>query len=272
MTTQAEKGARFAALHARDKAFIIPNPWDVGTARLFQGMGFEALATTSAGFAFTLGKADSTPTLEEKLAHCEALAAGTDIPVAADFEDGFASRPEDVAANVTRLAGTGVVGCSIEDYDREAGSIHELELAVERVQAAVEAAAALDFPFTLTARAEHLLRGGKDVDDALRRLQAYEGAGAQVLYAPGLSSLDDIRTVTSSLERPVNVLAGFTPGARLADYEAAGVRRVSVGSLLTYVAADPVMAAADAMLADGSFDWIAQAGSAGRLQTLVKGG
>ena len=193
MPTQAEKCAAFAALHTQPEAFIIANPWDPGSARLLQGMGFKALATSSAGFAFALGKADGEPTLEEKLDHCRAICRVTDIPVSADFEDGYASAPQEVANNVRAMIDTGVAGCSIEDFDRSNQSMYEPSLAVERVAAAVETAHAADVQFTLTARAEHLLRVGQDIDAVIERLQAYEAAGADVLFAPGVSSLADVR-------------------------------------------------------------------------------
>jgi 2-methylisocitrate lyase-like PEP mutase family enzyme len=197
MITQAEKAEKFKALHARDGAFIIPNPWDVGSARLLAALGFEALATTSSGFAQTLGRLDGMVTLEEKLAHCQALCAATTLPVSADLENGFAHDPEQVAETILRAGEAGLVGGSIEDYSGDDSQpIYDFTLAVERVQAAVEAAKSLNFPFTLTARAENLLRGRDDLDDTIRRLQAFEAAGADVLYAPGLKTLAEVRTVT----------------------------------------------------------------------------
>jgi len=258
MTTQAEKGAALAALHAGPDAFIIPNPWDVGSARIMQGLGFKALATTSGGFAYTLGKADGAPTLEEKLAHCRAVAEGTNIPVSADFEDGFGRTPEAVARNVQALIETGVAGCSIEDFDREAQTIHEPSLAAERVAAAVEVANAQDFPFAITARAEQMLRGPADLDAVIERLQAFEAVGAHVLYAPLLTSLDQVRTVTAAVSKPVNVLAVSMADATLADFQAAGARRVSIGGALTYVAARPIIESCEAMLNAGSFAWVSQ--------------
>lgn len=207
MTTQREKAERFKTLHERDGAFLIPNPWDAGCARLLQGLGFEALATTSAGFAQTLGRLDGSVTLEEKLAHCRALSEVTDVPLSADLENGFADDPQSVARTIRLAAEAGVVGGSIEDYSGE--RIYDFEHAVERVKAAVEAARSLDFPFTLTARAENLLRGRQDLDDTIRRLQAYAQAGADVLYAPGLRTLDEIREVCRAVDKPVNVLAAL---------------------------------------------------------------
>ena len=179
MTSQAEKCARLAALHTGTETFVIPNPWDIGSAKLLQGLGFAALATTSAGFAYTLGRADGEVTLAEKLAHCAALAHATTIPVSADFENGFADDPDDVATNVLALAATGVAGCSIEDYARDSHTLYPFEQAVERVQAAAAAVASLDVEFQLTARAENLLRGVDDLDATIARLRAFEAAGAR---------------------------------------------------------------------------------------------
>ncbi len=269
MPTQAEKCRQFAALHSEPSAFIIPNPWDVGSARLMQGLGFKALATTSGGFAYTLGKVDGAPTLDEKLAHCRAIAGATDIPLSADFEDGYAAAPEQVAQNVAALIDTGVAGCSIEDFDREAQSLFDLPLAVERIGAAVEAKSKLDFPFTLTARAEQLLRAGRDLEEVIRRLQAYEAAGADVLYAPFFRSLEDIETVAKELNKPLNVLAGTIQGATVKDFEAAGARRISIGGLLTFVAAKPIIDFGEVMLKDGSFDWAGQMAPYERIVELM---
>src|SRR5438477_2768076 len=205
---RGEKVERFRALHARPGAFVIPNPWDVGSARILASLGFEALATTSSGFANALGRVDGQVTRDEVLQHCRELTVATELPVSADLERGFGDEPE-VVAETIRLAGaSGLAGGSIEDYSGDpARPIYELTLAVERVQAAAEAARRLDAGFVLTARAENLLRGVRDLDDTIRRLQAYERAGADVLFAPGLSTLDDVRLVTSSVGRPVNVLA-----------------------------------------------------------------
>ncbi len=271
MPTQAEKCRQFAALHQQSECFIIPNPWDVGSALLMQGLGFKALATTSSGFAYTLGKADGKPSLQEKLDHCRAIAAATAIPVSADFEDGYAAAPEQVAENVAAMIATGVAGCSIEDFDRKSQSLYELPLAVERIAAAVEVAHAQGFPFTLTARAEHLLRAGRDLDAVINRLQAYEAAGADVLFAPGIDSLDDLSNVTSALNKPFNVLGVMIPGAALDDFAAAGARRVSVGSALTFVAAKPIIESCEAMLQEGAFDWVANMAPYQQLMALMSG-
>ncbi len=272
MPTQADKGRAFAALHTQEDAFIIANPWDVGSARLLQGLGFKALATSSSGFAYALGKADGQPTLEEKLTHCRAVASATDIPVSADFEDGFAAAPEAVAANVTALVETGVAGCSIEDFNRETKALYELPLAVERVAAAVAVARQQNFPFTLTARAEHLLRAGKNLDEVITRLSAYAEAGADVLFAPGISSLEDLRTVTSALDRPFNVLGVGIRGATLASLQAAGAQRVSIGGALSFVGAKPVLDSCEAMLTEGSFDWVANMAPYGKVLDIMNRG
>jgi 2-methylisocitrate lyase-like PEP mutase family enzyme len=227
---QQKKAEAFKALHESGECFIIPNPWDAGSALLLQELGFKALATTSAGFAQTLGRKDGEVSLEEKLEHCRLLASVTEIPVTADFENGFADAPMAVAENILRLAETGLAGGSIEDYC-EAG-IYDFELAVERVAAAAEAVATLPFPFLLTARAEGILRKTCDLDEAIARIQAFEKAGADVLYIPGLKNLDEVRTVVASVSRPINVLAPFMPEVALADYTENGVARISVGGAL----------------------------------------
>ncbi len=269
MPTQAEKCHAFAALHQQPEPFIIPNPWDVGSARIMQGVGFKALATTSGGFAYTLGKSDGEPTLQEKLAHCEAIAIGTDIPVSADFEDGYGADPAAVARSVEALIATGVAGCSIEDFDRSGQALFELPLALERLSAAIEVARGQDFPFTVTARAEHLLRAGRDLDEVIRRLQAFSAAGADVLYAPGISSLDDLKTVTAELDKPFNVLGVFMPGATLDEFAAAGAKRVSIGGALTYASVKPIIEFSEQMLKDGTFNWTAQMASGARIAELL---
>jgi 2-methylisocitrate lyase-like PEP mutase family enzyme len=254
VATQLEKAERFRALHALDRGFIIPNPWDAGSARLLEGLGFEALATTSAGFAQSLGKLDGNVTLEEKIAHCRALASATNVPVSADLENGFSDEPAAVAKTIKLAAAAGVVGGSIEDYSGT--EIYDFGLAVERMHAAVEAARSLDFPFTLTARAENLLRGRDDLADTIRRLQAYAEAGADVLYAPGLKSLDDVRKVSEAVDKPLNVLAPFIRGATAADLFAAGAQRISIGSVLADVAIGALLKAGRE-LREGQFGWLA---------------
>ena len=239
---QRQQAEAFRALHEGDP-FVIPNPWDAGSARVLEVLGFEALATTSSGFAFTLGKLDGEVTLDEVAAHVGALAAATALPVSVDLENGFGAEPEDAARAITSVAEAGAVGGSIEDFDRE-GFLYEQGKAVERIEGAVEAARALPFPFTLTARAENHIRGNPDLADTISRLQAYEEAGADVLYAPGLRSADEIRTVCEAVSKPVNVLA--VPSLTVAEITGAGAQRVSVGGALTWVA---VKAFADAATA-----------------------
>lgn len=255
MTTQVEKAESFRALHERDRAFIIPNPWDAGSARMLQGLGFEALATTSAGFAQSLGRLDGQVTLQEKVEHCRRLAAVTDVPVSADLENGFGDAPEDAAKAIRLVAEAGIVGGSIEDWS--GSDIYDFELAVERITAAVEAARALAFPFTLTARAENLLRGRNDFEDTLRRLQAYSQAGADVVYAPGLDTLDQVRAVSEATGKPQNVLAAFFPRATADELSEAGARRISIGSALANVAIGAILGAGREMLETGSFRWLA---------------
>ena len=250
MTRQERKGDAFRALHAGE-AFIIPNPWDAGSARLFAGLGFKALATTSSGFAFTLGRADGEATLDEVVEHAQAIDLATDLPVSVDLENGHGPRPEDAARAIARVAEAGAVGGSIEDYDREEGVVYEAGRAVERVRAAVEAARRLAFPFVLTARAENHIRGNPDLDDTIARLRAFEEAGADVLFAPGLRTLDEIRVVCRSVSKPVNVLA--RPGLSFPEVVEAGARRISVGGGLTWVGVKAVVEAATALRDSGDF-------------------
>lgn len=261
MSTQAEVCRQFQALHQQPEAFVIPNPWDAGTARLLQGMGFKALASTSSGFALTLGKTDGRTTLEEALAHFRALADATEVPINADFENGLADDPAGVADHVRQVVETGVAGCSVEDFSRDGQYLYDFELAVERVAAAAEVVSCLEFPFMLTARAENLLRGVEDLDDTIRRLQAFEMAGASVLYAPGIRTLDDLAHVTAELTAPFNVLGVRIPGATLADFQEAGAKRVSIGGALTYAAMKPVLEAGKAMLEHGDFGWVSNIAS-----------
>lgn len=252
MTDQAEKARRFRALHERDGAFVIPNPWDAGSAKILAAMGFEALATTSAGFAYSMGRLDGQVTREEKLAHAAALCAATDLPVSADMENCFADAPEGVAGTIRLAAAAGLVGCSIEDYtDKPAAKIYDFDLAVARVKAGVEAARGLVFPFTITARAEGVLRGLCDLDEAIRRLKAFEEVGADVLYAPGLTTLDQVRAVTSAVAKPVNVLA--TPDFTVAGLSEAGAKRISLGSWNYVTAMSGFVEAARQMKDAGSF-------------------
>ncbi len=256
MTQRAEgKGEIFRALHARDGAFIIPNPWDIGTARILASMEFEALATTSAGLAFSLGVPEGRVNRDQALAHCRDIVGATDLPVSADLEKGFGDTPEDVADTIRAAAETGLAGCSIEDHTgRSDEPIYDFTLAVERIAAAVEANRALPHDFVLTARAENFLHGRRDLDDTIKRLQAFEAAGADVLYAPGLRDLETIRAVCSSVGKPVNVVMGL-PGATfgVSDLAEAGVKRISVGASLARLAYGVVVAAAKEMAEQGTF-------------------
>jgi 2-methylisocitrate lyase-like PEP mutase family enzyme len=237
---QARKAEAFAALHAGEP-FVIPNPWDAGSARVLAGLGFRALATTSSGHAFTLGRLDGAVTLDEAAAHVAALDRATDLPLSADLENGYGADPESAALAVTRAAEAGAVGGSIEDWDPD-GRIYDLPHAAERVAAAVDAARRLPFRFVLTARAENHIRGNPDLEDTIARLLAFEAAGADVLYAPGLGTVDEIAAVCGAVSKPVNVLA--LPGLSFAEIAAAGAQRVSVGGGLAWSAASALTAAA----------------------------
>lgn len=254
-----EKAETFRALH-EGAAFVIPNPWDAGSARVMEALGFAALATTSAGFAFTLGRNDGAVTLDELTAHVDALVRATSLPVSVDLENGFGPDPEDAAAAIERAAEAGAVGGSIEDYGAEDG-IYAFDQAVERVAAAVDAARRLDFPFTFTARAENHIRGNPDLDDTIARLQAYEAAGADVLYAPGLAGEEEIRAVCEATTKPVNVLG--LPHLSVGEIAAAGARRISVGSLMTWVAVDAMADAAERVRRDGDLSALKVSGRVG---------
>jgi 2-methylisocitrate lyase-like PEP mutase family enzyme len=270
--TQAEKGRAFRALHEREGAFIIPNPWDAGSARLLAHLGFEALATTSMGYAFSIGKLDTTLSRDEALANASAIASATALPVSADLENGYGDAPEIVAETI-RLAGeAGVVGGSIEDASgRAEDPIYGLEHAIERVRAGVSAARALPFPFTLTARAENYLHGRPDLRDTIRRLQAYQEAGADVLYAPALETKEDIAAVVSSVDRPVNVLMGLRGvQLNLAELSAIGVRRVSVGSSLCRAALGALLRGAREMRERGTFGFAAEAASSSEISVILE--
>jgi len=247
--TQEKKAVVFGALH-EGEAFVIPNPWDAGSARAMEALGFKALATTSSGFAFTLGRPDGGVTLDELADHVRLLCGATDLPLSVDLENGFGSDPEDAALAISRAAEAGAVGGSIEDYGREDG-IYSLDHAVERVAAAAVMARGLDFPFTFTARAENHIRGNPDLDDTIERLQAYERAGADVLFAPGLRSAEEIRTVCGAVAKPVNVLAHA--GLSMAEVADAGAQRISVGGSLAWTAVEAMAAAAERIRDDGDF-------------------
>jgi len=255
MATQAEKGMRFRALHGREGAFVIPNPWDIGSSRILVHLGFEALATTSAGFAFSTGRRDNTIARCDMVAHVAAIAAATDVPVSADLENGYGDDPETVAETIAHAAQVGIVGASIEDTSgRPDRPIHEHARAIERIRAAAEVAHALPFPFTLTARAENYLVGRKDIADTIKRLQLYQEAGADVLYAPGLTDRRDIAAVVRAVDRPVNVVMGLE-GARfdVAELVALGVKRISVGSALSRAAYGALVRAAREIQRKGTF-------------------
>jgi 2-methylisocitrate lyase-like PEP mutase family enzyme len=251
--SQEQRAADFRALH-EGEPFVIPNPWDAGSAKVLAGLGFEALATTSSGFAFTLGRPDGHVTLDEVLAHTRALTGATDLPVSVDLEHGYGPSPGDAAAAVTGAAGAGAVGGSIEDFDPQ-GGLYALEPAAERVAAAAEAASRTGFAFTLTARAENHIRGNPDLDDTIRRLRAYEQAGADVLYAPGLRTVEEIRAVADATSKPLNVLA--RADLSMAAIAAAGGQRVSVGGALAWVAVGATVAAAEQIRDRGDFSSLA---------------
>jgi 2-methylisocitrate lyase-like PEP mutase family enzyme len=242
--TQREKAEAFRALH-EGEPFVIPNPWDGGSARVFEALGFKALATTSSGFAFTLGRLDGGATLDEVVEHTRLLCEVSSLPVAVDLENGYG--PPSVA--ISRAAGAGAVGGSIEDYDPE-GRLYPIEVAVDRVAEAVAAARALDFPFTFTARSENQLHGNRDLDETIARLQAFERAGADVLFAPGLRTADEVRAVCAAVSRPVNVLGHA--GLSMTEIVAAGGQRVSVGGALTWVAVAAAVEVAE-RVRDGDF-------------------
>jgi 2-methylisocitrate lyase-like PEP mutase family enzyme len=256
--SQSEKGERFRAMHARAGAFVIPNPWDAGTARILEHLGFEALATTSAGLAFTLGRPDGAGVVsrDEALANAKAIVDATDLPVAADLENGYGDTPE-AAAETIRLAGevAGLVGGSIEDATGDPHRpIYEFQHAVERIAAAVEAARALPFAFVLVGRAENFLHGRADLDDTIRRLQAFEAAGADALYAPGLTRAEDIRAVCAAVGKPVNVVMGLKNAKfSVAELAAMGVRRISVGSALSRAALGAFVRASREIAEHGTF-------------------
>jgi 2-methylisocitrate lyase-like PEP mutase family enzyme len=256
MVTQAEKGLAFRALHERDKAFIIPNPWDVGTARLLAHLGFEALATTSAGYAFSVGRRDNTIDRDEMMAHVSAIASATDLPVSADLENGYGDDPDTVAQTIKLAADAGLVGGSIEDSFGGDGAVYEIGQAAERIRAAAEVVRSLPFRFALTARAENYLVGRNDLKDTIARLQAYQEAGADVLYAPGLKTKDEIAAVVRSVDRPVNVIMGLQ-GVQmsLAELSALGVKRVSVGSALSRAALGAFLRGAHEMRDHGTFNF-----------------
>jgi 2-methylisocitrate lyase-like PEP mutase family enzyme len=271
--TQNDKARTFRALHERPGAFVIPNPFDLGTARILAGLGFEALATTSAGCAFGLGRTDGAITRDEALAHARAIVDATPLPVSADLENVYDDAPEGVAITVKLAAEAELCGCSIEDASGRAEQpIYDFSHAVERIAAAVEAARGLPFPFTLTARAENFLYGRPDLDETIRRLRAFEVAGADVLYAPGLRDLATIRTVCQAVGKPVNVIMGLA-GAPFSvdDLAAAGVRRISLGSALSRAALGAFLRAAREVRERGTFTFAADAAAFADLDPFMLG-
>jgi len=272
MRTQAEKAETFRTLHDRDHAFIIPNPWDVGTARLLETLEFEALATTSAGFAFSIGRPDGAVGREQMLAHVAEIAAATDLPVSADLENCYADDPNSVADTVHLAGKAGLAGCSIEDVPggRRQGP-YDLSLAAERVRAAAEAAHSMPFPFTLTARAENFIVGRPDLRDTIARLQAFQEAGADVLYAPGLKTREEIVAVVRSVDRPVNVIMGLQGvQLNLDELSEMGVKRVSVGSALSRAALSAFYQAAQEMKERLTFTFVKDALKVGDLNALFE--
>jgi 2-methylisocitrate lyase-like PEP mutase family enzyme len=267
---QQERAVRFSALHEREAAFVIPNPWDAGSARVLAGLGFEALATTSSGYAFTLGRADGAVSRDEMLAHIRDLVDATPLPVSADLENCFSDDPAKAAETIRLASDAGASGGSIEDYSNPPdGRIYDFDHAVERVVAAVEVARALPNPFVLTARAENLIRGRDDLEDTILRLQAFEKAGADVLYAPGLKTTEEVRQVCSALSKPVNVLA--TPTLTVEGIATAGGKRISVGGALARAGIGGFLDAAREMAGTGGFAPLGDAPGFGEINKLMEG-
>lgn len=260
MKPQEEKGRVFYALHQRNAAFVIPNPWDIGTARLLAQVGFEALATTSGGYAFSLGLADGAVTREQTMQHVSEIVSATDLPVSADLQDGFGDSPEAAAETIRLAAQAGASGGSIEDVPRQGKSAYEVAHAVERVRAAAEIVRNLPFCFTLTARSENFLIGKPDLADTIKRLQGYQEAGADVLFAPGLTTAEDISAVVRSVDRPVNVVMGLRNSSlTVKQLSEIGVRRISVGSALSRAALGAFLRAARELKDQGTFEFAQQA-------------
>ena len=261
MTTQIEKAEVFRKLHEKGSCFVIPNPWDQGSARLLEHMGFKALASSSAGFAFSIAKPDLSISKTSLMTHLTAVCQSVSLPVSADLQNGFGNDPEDVAVTILQAAKTGIVGGSIEDASGDSGNpIYPLELAAERIRQAAIAARSLGFKFTLTGRAENYLHGRPDVQDTIRRLQAYQEAGADVLFAPGVKTREDIRQIVSAIDRPLNALIGM-PGMNLtvADLQELGVTRISLGGSLARAAYGAMLRAVTEIQTKGTFEYTAQA-------------
>ncbi len=269
--TPPARAAHFLALHHGDAPFVIPNAWDPGSARLFQSLGAAAIATTSSGFAATLGRLDYDMTRAEAIEHCRVMANALTVPVSADFENGFADEPDDVAAAVVEAKDTGVCGLSIEDFTRDHGNpLYEAAHAAARVEAAADAAHRGDVALVLTARAEGALRGHGELAGIIARLQAFQENGADVLFAPGITALDDIATIVRSVDRPVNVI--LPPGTTVAQLGEVGVRRVSVGGSLAYTALGAAADAVRGLLENGRGDYLAAAAEGRRLARRAFGG
>src|SRR5882672_7225547 len=272
MRTQVEKGRLFRELHQRRGILILPNPWDAGTAKLLASLGFEALATTSLGMANALGRVDAEGSVSraELLENCRVIAGATDLPVNADLENGYADDPKEAASILRDAAEMGVVGGSIEDWSGE--RIYDFDHAVERVAAGVEVARSLGSPFTFTARAENLIRGVKDLDDTIRRLQAFEKAGADVLYAPGLRDLKTMKMVISEIGKPLNVvMSAGVPDLTAEQLAGVGVKRVSVGGALSRLALAAFMKGARDMKDKGSFTWMRETLPTAELKKVFRG-
>ena len=274
MPTQAEKAVIFQFLHNLPKPLIVANPWDAGTARILAALGFEAFSTTSGGLAITLGRRDGTASItrDEALANAKAIVEATHVPVAADLENGYGDSPEAAAETIRLAAEAGLVGGSIEDATNDpAHPIYDFDHAVERVSAAVEAARALSFPFMFVARAENYLHGKPDLDDTIRRLQAFEKAGAEVLYAPGLTRAEDIKAVCAAVTKPVNILAALkgAPHLSVTELAALGVRRISLGSALSRAAMSAFIRASREIMEKGTFTFAAETYSLGEIGDLV---
>ncbi len=271
-SAQAQKAERFRALHRGPGTFVIANAWDAGSARVLAGLGFAALATSSGASAGVLGRRDGNVTREEALAHARAIVEATELPVSADLENGFGDAPEAAAETIRLAAGVGLVGGSIEDATgNKERPLYDFGQAVERVAAAAQAVRALPFPFTLTARAENFLRGNPDLDDTIRRLQAYEKAGADVLFAPGLPDLEAVRKVCATLEKPFNFMAGIRGKSfSVAELEAAGVRRVSLATSLYRAAMSGLLAAASEVRDSGTFGYLERTMSTPELNGFMR--
>lgn len=270
MKSQAEKAKEFEQLHQQGACFVIPNPWDCGSARLLEHLGFKALASTGAGFAFSKGRSDLSVEARSLIPHLAELAGATSLPVSADLQNGFGDAPEDAAQTIIEAAQAGVVGGSLEDASGDAGKpIYDIGLATERIRAAAHAASSLGFKFMLTARAENYLYGRPDIADTVRRLQAYQEAGADVLFAPGIQSKEDIRAIVSSIDRPLNVIMGFQ-GVQLTvdELRELGVARISLGGSLARAAYGALVRAAMEVQSVGTFNYAGDAISAKQMNSI----